>query len=135
MRLIAPVCVLLAAITFTGVAAADVPNYQLTLDARRFAFNYWENWRGEVNPCNRVIVRYGWLGDRNEFGFVYYGTCTIHLNTQVRWNWWNLCAIMTHEMGHVFGHRHTNAWGSIMNPKYPNWDWGYRFPACVPASS
>jgi hypothetical protein len=79
-------------------------------------------------------VRYQWLGDRNTFGYTVYGTCTVHLNTQVRWNWWNLCEVVTHEVGHVFGHRHSRDPSSIMYPTYPNRVWGYRFPACVPAS-
>jgi hypothetical protein len=117
-----------------SAAVANVPNYQDVRDAKVFALNYWVNWRGEYNPCSRITVRYERLFDRSILGYTMMGSCTVHLNTDVHWNWWNLCEVVTHEIGHVFGHGHTNVPGAIMNPTYPNPVWGYRFPGCMPAS-
>lgn len=130
------------AFTTVGVdtASANVPSSADRMDAKRFARNYWENWRGEDKVC------VGWLDmifqpmkDPATMAYVTkmvggHTLCTVHYNSRYRWDWDTLCAVTIHEVGHLLGYRHTRPGPSIMSPRYPNPMWGTRFKACEAAS-
>jgi hypothetical protein len=129
----------LAALAVPGVAQAAVPRATDRADAKRFARDYWED-RGYYAPCSGVRVRVTHLGRNTMGGVARRGACTIWLNRDVDWThrgkraaWWQVCATVIHEYGHVVGKRHSRNPNSIMAASveantYATW-WPY-FNAC-----
>jgi Matrixin len=57
-----------------------------------------------------------------------YTNCAVHLGryrwpttASMRQDWDMLCMTMTHEFGHLLGHPHNTAPGSVMNPVFTNY--------------
>jgi hypothetical protein len=104
-------------------AAAYAPSAQDRKDALSFAETYWGD-RGydaaDYPGCKRVITRVRHL-DRGVRGYQPEGWCVILLSDREDWSaggvrddWWNVCATVIHEYGHLLGKRHTDNRQSIM---------------------
>jgi len=128
----------LVAFSLAGTANAQVPQYQNRADAKRFAINYWTG-RGQRNPCTHAggihvhFYRFSRVPSlHNVFGYApNFDSCDLYMDSDVRWNWYKLCTITTHEVGHIFYHHHTPGQpASIMYPTFPNPVWGWHFSGC-----
>ena len=121
----------LSLITLAAPAAqANVPDRADRHAALVFARYYWTVTRGEDQVCYRTPLRFHAMESRY-YGYVYHGSCTIHLNRAKNWNsWWKLCSVVTHEMGHTQGHTHTSRYDRIMYAYSPNPAWGWHFEGC-----
>jgi hypothetical protein len=120
-------------------AQAGFPSKSERHDALRFARAYWED-RGRYAPCYRVSIKV-LHEERNTMGFYTpMRPCTIFLNRDVDWTdggrrdtWWQVCATVIHEYGHVVGRGHSSDPNSIMaravelNHYGSWWPW---FPDC-----
>jgi len=130
-----------------AAARAELPSRQDRHDALRFARAYWQDRGYDARldgaggaGCRRVVTKLG-RGDGNIFGAVFRSEpCTIYLNVNAGWDgdgnrapWWNVCATVIHEYGHVVGRQHSRKPESIM-AAYSEWNyrssWYPWFPAC-----
>ena len=126
-----------------AVAHASAPSKQNLADAKRLARRYWEDERGRFTDCPTVRLRVV-RAHANYMGFVdpISAPCTINLNRNAGWSdhgqrdsWWQVCATVTHEWGHLPGvdARHNTNPESVMartvelNTYSSWWPW---FPAC-----
>jgi hypothetical protein len=132
-----------AALVLAAPAYADRPSYQDRKDALRFARAYWEDHDRYTQDygCNPRRIEIFMYRGSGEYGKTYPDLyCAIFLNSNAEWNgdgnrakWWNTCATVIHEWGHLVGRGHSYNHNSIM-AKYGNWnydsDWYPWFPAC-----
>ncbi len=129
--------------TIPAAAQAELPSPQDRKDALRFARAYWQDRGYDARldaGCRRVTTRLG-RGDGNLFGVVFGAEpCTIYLNVNAGWDgdgnrapWWNVCATVIHEYGHVLGKGHSRNPESVM-AAYSEWNfessWYPWFPDC-----
>jgi hypothetical protein len=108
-----------------AAANASIPSYQVRLDAKRFARDWWasRNWRYGDGTPNCSGVRLLWVNRRQiprirgVLGAAV--GCNIVLNKRVKWaivperggsqttnlgsQWWRFCAVVIHEYGHLPG--------------------------------
>jgi Matrixin len=122
----------LAVVIAPATAGANIPSMYDRIGSRSFATAYWEDQRGEYIPCGHIYQKWEWFpaSERNTLAWTTLHGCTIHYNRAEHWDWWKLCAVTIHEYGHSVGYGHNYRWGSVMNAKYPNLDWGRRFSFC-----
>jgi hypothetical protein len=131
-----------------ATALGDVPPRQDRSDALRFARTFWEDrgYYAEDTGCYRVRVRLG-KGDGNIFGaWSRADPCSIYLNVNAGWDgdgnradWWNVCATVIHEYGHLVRWRSSSGRAHSSNPEsvmaaYKQWNvnssWYPWFPDC-----
>jgi hypothetical protein len=73
-------------------------------------------WGPAPPPCTVESVRVVDFAG-GEWGVAWVGgpTCPIEIQTR-RWKWWELCATVVHEYGHVYGRGHSSDPDDVMAP-------------------
>lgn len=142
--ILAALAAVIALGAFVAPAHANRPSYQDRADALAFARDYWQD-RGRDSarygcPPRRINIVF-YRGRGYELGKTYPGAyCSIFLNSNADWNgdgnrakWWNTCATVIHEWGHLVGRGHNDNPESIM-ARYADWNyeasWYPFFPDC-----
>ena len=127
----------------TTAMLAEVGSRNPVSTATAIAEGYWgaTPCRGQINvTANQPLFRGatadtdGWvmfnssLGpDRLDAPASTYSACSISLahwrwptTTAIEKDWGMFCLTVTHEIGHLLGHKHTLAPGNVMNPVFTN---------------